>query len=256
MDGRDRACRLLAGFLTGDLDPAQARRWDEHLLECEACWRAVREDRAGRQAAQMLRQPAPAGLADRVAFAVEVAAAGQTAARRHGSPPALSSRWARSGGWQRWPRLAGAGTVAVAVLVTLVVVLLPGGHQTRSMPAAVAAVADYAQAVPPLAPGQHSVSGGRAAPVEVGHPVTVTAGGQKIVLRTWRLGGTEAVVAVSSKPFPMPPRAQGVAGRGMAWSVRIGKLGLYCLNGRTSELVAAPVPAAELAALAARLPLA
>jgi len=33
-----------------------------------------------------------------------------------------------------------------------------------------------------------------------------------------------------------------------------GTLSLYCLNGQTSELVAAPVPAAELAALAARLP--
>jgi len=86
--------------------------------------------------------------------------------------------------------------------------------------------------------------------------VTVTAGGQKIVLRTWRLGGTEAVVAVSAQPFPMPARAQGVAGRGMAWSARLGRVGLYCLNGPTSELVAAPVPAAELVALAARLPLA
>src|SRR5215467_3186420 len=115
------------------------------------------------------------GLADRVGFAVEVAAAGQTAARRHGSPPARSSRWARSGGWLRWPRLAGAGAVAVAVVVTLVV-LLPGGYQARSVPAAVAAVADYAQAVPPPAGDQHPVSGGRAAPVQVGHPVTVTAG--------------------------------------------------------------------------------
>ena len=253
MDGHDR---LLAAFLAGDLDPAGARRWDEHLLECEQCWRAVREDRAGRQAAQVLRQPAPAGLADRVAFAVEVAAAGRAAARRRGSPAARPSRWARSGGWLRWPRLAGAGAVAVAVLVTLVVVLLPGGHQTSSVPAAVAAVAQYAQAVPPPARGQHSRSGGRAAPVEVGQPVTVTAGGQKIVLRRWRLGGTEAVAAVSSRPFPMPARARGVAGRGMAWSARLGALGLYCLNGRTSELVAAPVPAAELAALAARLPLA
>jgi anti-sigma factor RsiW len=256
MDSHDRYDRLLTTFLAGELDPAEARRWDEHLLECETCWRAVREERAGRQAAQVLRQPAPAGLADRVAFAVEVAAAGQTAARRHGSPPARSSRWARSGGWLRWPRLAGAGTVAVAVLVMLVVFLLPGGHQTRSVPAAVAAVATYAQAVPPPARDQHSVSGGRAAAVEVGQPVTVTAGGQKIVLRTWRLDGTEAVVAVSSKPFPRPARAQGVAGSGMAWSARLGRLGLYCLNGRTSELVAAPVPAAELAALAARLPLA
>ena len=65
-----------------------------------------------------------------------------------------------------------------------------------------------------------------------------------------------AAVAVSATPFPMPARAQGVSGMGMAWSARLGKLGLYCLNGRTSELVAAPVPAAELAALAARLPLA
>jgi anti-sigma factor RsiW len=256
MDSHDRDHRLLTAFLAGDLDPAEARRWDEHLLECEACWRAVREDRAGRQAAQVLRQPAPAGLADRVVFAVEVAAAGRRAARRHGSPPARSSRWGRSGGWLRWPRLAGAGTVAAAALVTLAVFLLLGGHQTRSVPAAVVAVADYAQAIPPPGRNQHSVSGGRTVPVEVGHPVTVTAGGQTIVLRTWRLGETEAVVAVSSKPFPMPARAQGIAGSGMAWSARLGKLGLYCLNGRTSELVAAPIPATELAALAARLPLA
>jgi hypothetical protein len=42
----------------------------------------------------------------------------------------------------------------------------------------------------------------------------------------------------------------------MAWTARVGTLGLYCLNGPTSELVAAPVPAVQLAALAARLPLA
>jgi hypothetical protein len=140
--------------------------------------------------------------------------------------------------------------------VTLAVFLLPGGHQTGSVPAAVAAVARYAQEIPPPAPGQRAHPGARAAPVEVGRPLIVTVGGQRIVLRTWRLGGAEAVVAASIKPFPMPTGAQGVAGRGMAWSVRMGRLGLYCLNGRTSELVAAPVPAAELASLAARLPLA
>jgi hypothetical protein len=248
MDSHDR---LVAAFLAGDLDQAAAREWDEHLLQCERCWRAVREDRTGRQAAQLLRQPAPAGLADRVAFAVEVAAAGRTAAPRRARPPARSSRWARSGGWLRWPRLAGAGTVAVAVLVTLIVILVPGGHQARSVPAAVAVVADYAQVIPPPSGDRHAEP---AAPVRVGRPVTVTVGGQKIVLRTWRLGGTQAVVAVSSKPFPMPARARGASGRGMAWSARLGRLGLYCLNGRTSELVAAPVPAAELAALAYRLP--
>src|SRR5260370_5649709 len=75
MDSHDRDHRLLAGFLAGDLDPDEARRWDEHLLECERCWRAVREDRAGRQAPALLREPAPPGLADRVAFARQLAPA-------------------------------------------------------------------------------------------------------------------------------------------------------------------------------------
>jgi hypothetical protein len=131
--------------------------------------------------------------------------------------------------------------------------LLPGGRQAGSVPAAVAAVARYAQAIPAPAVDQHPR---RTAPVEVGSPVTVTAAGQRIVLRTWRLGGAEAVVAVSGRPFPAPAHARGVSGMGMAWSARLGRLGLYCLNGRTSELVAAPVPARELAALAAQLPLA
>jgi len=233
--------RLLAAFLAGELNPAEARRWDQHLLECEQCWRAVREDRAGRQAAQALRQPAPPGLADRVAFAVEVAASARPSGRR------LTVRL-------RW-LLAGAGSLAVGVVATLAIVLLPGGRSAESMPAAVAAVAHYAQTVREPAGEPYPQPGWRAAPVEVGHPVMVTAGGQRIVLRTWRLGGTEAVVAVSGQSFPMPASAVGAAGGGMAWSAQLGRLGLYCINGRTSELVAAPVPAAELAALAARLPL-
>jgi len=232
--------RLLAAFLAGELNPAEARRWDQHLLECEQCWRAVREDRAGRQAAQALRQPAPPGLADRVAFAVEVAASARPSGRR------LTVRL-------RW-LLAGAGSLAVGVVATLAIVLLPGGRSAESMPAAVAAVAHYAQTVREPAGEPYPQPGWRAAPVEVGRPVMVTAGGQRIMLRTWRLGSTEAVVATSGQPFPMPTRAQGVTGRGMAWSARVGPVGLYCLNGPTSELVAAPVPAAELAALAARLP--
>ncbi|HEV2372110.1 MAG TPA: zf-HC2 domain-containing protein, partial [Streptosporangiaceae bacterium] len=79
MDGHER---MQKAFLAGDLGPADARRFDEHLLECEACWRAVREDRAGRLAAQALRQAAPPGLADRVTFAMEVAATARAAGHR------------------------------------------------------------------------------------------------------------------------------------------------------------------------------
>jgi hypothetical protein len=241
VDSHDRRHRLLTAFLTGKLDPADAPRWDEHLLECEQCWHAVRDDRVGRHAAQILRQPAPPGLAERVAFAVELAAAGDTAQRhpRHG----VRLRW-------RW--LASAGALACAVAVT-VAVLLPGGRETGSVPAAVAAVARYAEAVP-SASHHGAGSGGPTAPVEVGHPVTVAADGLQMVLRVWRLGRVEAVVAVSSQPFPMPVRAHSVNGPGMAWTARLGNIGLYCRNGHTSELVAAPVPEAQLAALAAWLP--
>ena len=65
---------LLDAFLAGDLGSADARRFDEHLLDCEACWKAVRANRVGRLAAQVLRQPAPPSLTDSVAFEVEVAA--------------------------------------------------------------------------------------------------------------------------------------------------------------------------------------
>src|SRR5215470_12252270 len=108
--------RVLAAFLAGELDPADAQRWDEHLLECERCWRAVREDRAGREAAGLLRQPTPPGLADRVAFAVEVAGAARAGARQ--SRPARSRRPGRLGRRLRW-RLAGAGVLAAGVAVTL-----------------------------------------------------------------------------------------------------------------------------------------
>jgi hypothetical protein len=138
----------------------------------------------------------------------------------------------------------------------LLAVLLPGWRQTGSVPAAVAAVARYAQAVPSPDREWSPSPGRRTAPVEVGRPVTLTAGGQRIVVRTWRLDGIEVVVAVSGQPFAMPMGTHASPGVGMAWSAQLGKLGLYCLNGRTSELVAAPVPDAELAALAARLPLA
>jgi hypothetical protein len=172
--------------------------------------------------------------------------AGQRQAHRRGR-----SRQVRKGRRLSWPRLAGAVALAAGLAITLLVLLLPGGHQAGTMPAAVAAVARYAQALPPP-PGNARPE--EAAPVQVGHPVTVTAGGQQIVMRTWRLGGVQAVVAVSARPFPSPAGARSLPGRGMAWTERSGPVGLYCLDGKTSELVAAPVPSAELAALAARLP--
>jgi len=71
-------------------------------------------------------------------------------------------------------------------------------------------------------------------------------------VRTRRLGGTEAWLRCRAirSPCLHVPRAY-LVGDGMVRAA--GTVSRYCLNGRTSELVAAPVQAAELAALAARL---
>lgn len=238
MDSHDR---MLDAFLSGDLEKADARQWDEHLLDCEQCWRAVREDRDARRAAERLRQPTPPGLADRVRFAVELAAAAETCPRQQDH---------RRGSLKRAPLAAGGAVTAALAILALV--FLPSARHP-AMPPAVAAVARYAQALPP--PGQQEwVTGSPGRPVEVGRQVSVMAGGQRITLRIWRLASIEAVVAISSRPFPMPPGARGASGTGMAWSARLGTVELYCLNGQQSELVAAPVSAAELARMAARLP--
>jgi len=235
---------LLNAFLAGELDRSDARRWDEHLLECERCWRAVREDGDARRALQVLRRPAPPWLADRVRFAVEVAAA--------------SSSQRKSGARIRKRRLAVSAVGAVIAIITGLVLtgLLASGRPGKPVvaPAAVVAVARYAQVLPAGSPSHVIRSGRRTQPHRVGRRMVVMAGGQRIVLTTWRVDGVEMAVATSARFFPMPPGARGVPGRGMAWSARLGKLTLYCVNGSPSQLLAAPVPEPVLVLLAARLP--
>jgi hypothetical protein len=237
--------RLLEAFVAGELSRGEAGRWDRHLLECELCWRAIREDRDARQAVETLRVPAPPGLADKVRFTVEVASAARISTP--GSDPGRRSR-----------RVLLAAGGAAAVLAIMAGLMLPGrlaaGHRARQarVPAAVAAVARYAGALP-ARPGI-AVPRRRAEPVLVHQADIVLHGGTRIVLTTWRIGTVEAVVATSARFFPMPPGARGIAGRGMAWSARLGTLNLYCVNGWPSELLAAPVPGPVLVWLAAQLP--
>src|SRR5260221_2643624 len=186
MDSHDR---MLAAFVAGDLGMADARRWDEHLLECERCWRAVGRDGDAGRAAERLRLPPPPGLADQVRFAVELAAAAGTSpcppGRRRGSPT--------------WVRLAVGGAAAAAFLVVALVFVPSAGH--GRVPPAVAAVARYARALSPLGtPLPVSVPPGQ--PVEVGHRVSVTAGGRRITLRAWRVGGRAAGGVRSLPPVP------------------------------------------------------
>ena len=106
--------RQLVAFLNGQLPDAEEQVFDEHLLDCEACWQAVQEDRAGRLVLERLRVSAPAGLADRVTASVALAGkspaagvGGRTGATASGASVTPVSRNApigRSGWWPWWPR--------------------------------------------------------------------------------------------------------------------------------------------------------
>jgi len=221
--------RRLVAFLAGDLDEKATRAWDEHLLGCERCWSAVREDRLGRAAAARLRESAPDGLADRIRLAVELAGPPR---RRH-----------------RGSRIAAATLVAAAALA-LVMVLLPSPRAGESP--TIAAVLQSAQRLPTAG----SASDGGAAtsgPVLVGEPTTVAAGDAHLVLSYYRIGDRQVLLARSDRDFPTPDGARPVPGVAMTWAASRGRLTLYCPDPRV--IVAAAVPATELPGLASRLPL-
>ena len=84
----------IVAFLAGELADEDERRFDGHLLQCEDCWRAVQADRTARFGLEKLREPAPAGLQDRVALAVSLAAPEASPDKAGRRPLALSVRQA------------------------------------------------------------------------------------------------------------------------------------------------------------------
>lgn len=70
----------------------------------------------------------------------------------------------------------------------------------------------------------------------------------------WRyqLDGVPAVVAGSDQPFPMPAEAAPLTPGAMPWTATHGRVALYC--AQSNVVIAVPVPASELPALAGRLP--
>lgn len=62
--------RDAAAYVSGELSGRVRRRFDDHLLECEDCWREVRVGREGRRIAERVRELAPPELRDDVRAAV------------------------------------------------------------------------------------------------------------------------------------------------------------------------------------------
>lgn len=233
----------ITAFLHGELPDRQARAFDEHLLTCESCWRAVQEDRAGRLAIERLRSPAPLGLADRVSASIGLAA------REPGGDVTVPGRRVAHQAGRAQVRMA----IRVAVAAVAAVIVVAGSvlgwsahdHQPADPPQIARVLAmDSAPAAtsPALVAGEHFVFGGQ--------PLTV---------RAYRVEGITTLVATSSSPFPMPASSHLVAGSSRrAWMATRGTLAIYGVNrpaggGHESMFLVAAMPMARLPQVAAQL---
>lgn len=216
----------LVAFLSGDLDPMGTREFDEHLLGCEDCWRALREDRAARSALERQRDPAPSGLADRIRLAVELEASHL--------PKSRTRRRARVG-----------SLVGVVLALAGTALWLSVGLPNRST--AVGTVVQFAQMIPPPS----RLAQRQAASTAVGAGLALTVDGQHLRVDYYRYDGTEVVVATSDHVFGLPAGGRPLHGiAGMAWVAREGDVTLYCVNGRQSVLFAGRMSYLRLAGLA------
>jgi hypothetical protein len=230
----------LTAFLAGELSGPDERSFDEHLLHCEECWRAVHADRAARFALEKLREPAPAGLQDRVALAVTMAGAETPA--RDASPGRSFTTPVRRAVKRPVARLVAAASLLIALAAGTF-----AWAESRGRPAdppQVAAVA--AMMTPGSSPAKALRAGER-----------MVIAGQELAVRAYVMGGSETIVATSARPFSVPRSSHVLSGPSpKAWMATKGRLSMYGVNrpgGKQSMFLVSVMPMAELPGVAAHL---
>ena len=233
----------ILAFLVGELSPEEERRFAEHLLGCEHCWRAVQADRAARLALEQLRQPAPVGLQGRVALSVALAATEAP------TGPVILSR-DRGPSFMR--RTVAPHLRLVAAACLLVAVAAGGFGWLAASRSAAPEPAQVAAVVAMMTPGSAPTTA-----LRVGEHLVI--GGQRLVVRAYQLEGTEEIVATSARPFHIPPTSHLLTGSSpRAWMATKGRLSMYGVNrpaGGESMFLVAAMPMAEMPQMAARLDL-
>jgi anti-sigma factor RsiW len=233
-------------FLDDDLDTEQRADFDQHLLDCEACWTAVTEDRRGRALAEELREPAPAGLADRIRLAAETRRATPPA-----TPPAPAAAAPARAPFRWRPRPITAAAAVLLVLAGVGTTLAitssspPAGPASATGPsmAATLAAVHLGHALP-----MHVAGPAAPVPTELGQPVSMTVAGVELSVTYYRVDGGEALLVESHRPFAMP--SGGAAGHAAgAWTAQVEGLTVWAANGPMSAAIVTPMPG-EAAALA------
>lgn len=220
----------LVAFVSGELSPDEERALDEHLLGCEECWVAVREDHLGRVAVARLQEPASMSLEDRVRTSVALAA------RSDDEPPRFRGRT----GDRRTP-LVVLAAVAAGAFAWLGMWI---SSSRPSDPPQVAAVVAMLEAGAP----SHALRAGE----------QLVIAGQRMAVRAYEIGSVEVVAATSDAAFATPASSEMLPGSSEhAWMARSGTMSLYGVNRagsrRPSMFLVSSMPTEKLPEIAARL---
>jgi hypothetical protein len=223
--------RLAARFLDGQMRRPERWRYERHLVECAACWTQVRSARAGRSAAESLREVAPARARERVRAVPGLDGPAPPAHRRHRPMPLL--------------------VAVVAVLAVLFVGVVTYGDRGRDE----ASADTLAQVAAAYRDGSVWAASATAPSVEqltglrwVETRVTAIDDDRVLGFRYTDGAGRTVLVVQRDGTFDIPPDAHSV--RGGEWVTDVDGVTVFCTHPPESVLVVGAEP--DLVASAAR----
>lgn len=223
--------RLAAAYLDG-MPVRERRRYEDHLLECDPCWREVSLGRAGRELAESIADPAPAGIRELIRAAVTAAAAERESPA--GAPhrrrltlagAALSivlAVFAGVGAWRPWRHPGPAAPVVATSPSTLTVAV--ASYRDDRLPGTVIP----AQQAPDL-----STLGLRLVSAAAG-----TIDGIEVTMFAYRAeSGTRLDLYRSALPIPETDEAQHLGGTERAWGTNVNGITVICGGDTHTALV-------------------
>lgn len=208
-----------ATYMGGAMRAGRARRFEDHLLECEACWAEVTQAHLGRSAAEAARELAPQGMREQVRMLVD--AAGTACRRRLG--PCLA---------------AGGVMLAVVVFVGFLVFPKPSPPVARQPEAIAAAIADFRGArLPAGAPPAHAAPDLSGAGFELVGSGSGEVGNLSVDAFGYRdTAGRRVALYLSASSFPDAAGAHFPDGHDGPWTAASGGVELLCASHPLSLL--------------------
>jgi hypothetical protein len=204
--------RTAAAYLAGDLSRRRKRLFEEHILECEDCWREVEAARRGRAVAEAARELAPQSLRERVRASV--------ASLESESIPRL------------WPRL----TVLVSVgLVALVVFAL--GQLRSSQPETIDSILGSFEEDERIGAPEDATLPDRLGDLKLSSVTHGEIEGMVVVVHSYEdPAGHRVDVYQSTESFPVAAGAEH-SSDGRTWRATSEGLVLFCADEPTPSLV-------------------